>query len=123
MRHLSQKRIEAVETEVKMLLHASRDCMRNKGVDTTNTTFKVDDGYYGEAFGVMRGLAVLGYGYFGSSNLTDPEYMFCNLKWWFAELEAKVLQEENFGGSNECNHCVTKYGKDGAGRTRESLNV
>lgn len=83
-----------VEREVKMMLHAHRDCLRNKGVDTTKVRFDCRDGYYGEAFGIMRGLNLMGFGYFGSSNLdatnphenggggvgnTQPEH---NLKWW-----------------------------------------
>lgn len=114
-----------VEAEVKMLLHASRDCLRNQGNNTAKISFKVTDGYYGEAFGVLRGLMVLGYGYFGPDNLDgvehtrgggkQPEH---NLKWWFSQLTDAVLEEENFGGSNECDFCVEKYGKDGAGRRR-----
>jgi hypothetical protein len=113
-----------VEAEVKMLLHASRDCLRNQGWDTTKITFKVQDGYYGEAFGVMRGLTILGYGYFGPDNLDgikhnrggqQPEH---NFKWWFSQLTDAVLDEENYDGSNECDYCLEKYGKDGAVRRR-----
>lgn len=108
--------IKNIENEVKNLLHASRDCLRSKGVDTTQITFSVQDGYYGEAFGVMRCLQVMGVGSFGSDNTPEKR---SNLKWWFRQLEAEVLKEENFQGSNECDHCLERYGKD-AVRKRSS---
>jgi hypothetical protein len=114
-----------VEGEIKAILHASRDCLRNqKRLDTSKVSFSANDGYYGEAFGVMRGLQILGYGYFGSSNLdavveaqshyrignvTSPEQ---NLKWWFSNIEQEVLEEENFKGDHHCDHCMDKYRKD-----------
>jgi hypothetical protein len=109
----------AVETQIKSLLHASRDCLRNRGYDTTKTTFSVNDGYYGEAFGIMRCLELLNYGYFGPDNLPDSEESpKKNLKWWFHCLTREVLKEENFDRSNKCDHCLEKWGKDGAGRIR-----
>lgn len=113
-----------VEAEVKVLLHASRDCLRNQGNNTAVISFKITDGYYAEAFGVLRGLKVLGYGYFGPDNMDgvkhnrggkQPEH---NLKWWFYQIVDAVLEEENFKGTNECDFCVEHYGKDGAGRRR-----
>jgi hypothetical protein len=110
-----------VMDEVKMMLHASRDCMRNKKMDTKSISFNIgnDGGYSGEAFGVMRGLQVLGYGYFGSVNLDGiqeknggriPEH---NLKWWFCQLEHAVLEEEGFyNKTHRCEHCINKYRKD-----------
>ena len=104
---------EKVEKEVKMMLHAHRDCLRNRGIDTTSTSYDVRDGYYGEAFGVMRGLQALGYGTLrGAVNVDEPN----NLRFWFDKLAQEVLEEENYNGSNECNICLEKYGKDGAGR-------
>lgn len=112
---------QKVEEEVKMLLHASRDCLRNQKRDTTKISFSVTDGYYGEAFGVMRALQLLGYGKFSSSNLNgiedcstkiqavQPEQ---NLKWWFRQLEDKVLKEEGYGSGNQCDHCFKRWGKD-----------
>lgn len=98
-----------VSAEIKMLLHASRDCMRNQKRDTTQTSYVVSDGYFGEAFGVMRGLSLLGYGTInGPVNIDSPG----NLRYWFSNLEQEVLSEENFGGSNECDHCLEKYRKD-----------
>lgn len=105
---------ERIVSEIKMLLHASRDCARTIcSLDTTKQSFDVTDGYYGEAFGILRGLSLLGYGSFGAVNTPEEE---SNFAWWMRELEKEVLAEENFGGSNECNHCLEKYHKDGAGR-------
>lgn len=105
---ITDKQIQKVEAEVKMMLHASRDCLRNQGADTTVVPFNSNDGYYGEAFGILRGLMVLGYGYFGADNVDDPY----NLKFWFSKLEAEVLKEENFRSNHECDYCLEKYGKD-----------
>jgi transcriptional regulator with XRE-family HTH domain len=103
---------KSVEDEVAMMLHAHRDCLRNKKQDTSKIRFDCRDGYYGEALGVMRELAALGYASFGPVNV--PGY----LNYWMAQIEDRVLREENFGGSNECDHCLERYGKDGAGRKR-----
>jgi hypothetical protein len=107
-----------VSQAVRRLLHESRDCLRNTNRDTTKITFDVTDGYYAEAFGVMRGLSLMGHGDFGPDNYPHKVYDKWNLKWWFAQIAEKVLKEENFGGNNHCDYCVQKYGKDGAGRTR-----
>jgi hypothetical protein len=118
---------DTVEGEIKAILHACRDCLRNQGrLDTSKVSFSANDGYYGEAFGIMRGLQILGYGYFGSSNLsaeveaksqyrmgnvTSPEQ---NLKWWFSNLEQEVLEEEGFKSDHRCEYCLAKYRKDTA---------
>jgi hypothetical protein len=99
---------------VKGMLHASRDCMRNQGKDTARVPFDSHDGYYAEAFGIMRGLAVLHYGYLGSNNLPDQTVPHRNLKWWFNQLEEEVLKEEGFGTDHRCKYCHHKYGKDTA---------
>ena len=113
---LSTKQEEDIAEEIKSILHAGRDCLRNRDRDTTKISFDVMDVYYGEAFGLFRGLVVLGYGEFGSDNIPHSTYHRWNLKWWFAELRSEVLKEENFSGSNECDYCLKKFGKDGAGR-------
>lgn len=112
---LKSREIKEIVEEIKMLLHAHRDALRNQGHDTAIMTFDCRDGYYGEAFGVMRTLVILGYGYFGSSNLdavseNRSNFPYHNLKWWFGELEKEILQEEGFGGDNICLRCLTKYG-------------
>jgi hypothetical protein len=109
---LNEQEIQAVEAEVKMMLHASRDAMRNRGEDTRKYRFDCRDGYYGEAFGMMRLLATLNFGRLDQATNT-PETRE-NLKWWFSELEKQVLEEENFGGSGVCKHCREKYHKDDA---------
>lgn len=109
---LTEEQYARVEGEIKSLLHAHRDCLRNRGEDTSDIQFDARDGYYGEAFGVMRGLRLLGFGDWGPANVPG------NLKSWFSDLCDQVLEEENFGGSNECDHCLEKWGKDGAGRCR-----
>lgn len=107
---LTEQHIQAIEAEVKMMLHASRDAMRNRGEDTLKYRFDCRDGYYGEAFGIMRTLAVLGYGRIDGAVNTPEDRT--NLKWWFGELEREVLKEENFEGSRKCAHCMERYGKD-----------
>ena len=121
-----------IAAEAKALLHAHRDCLRNLGKDTAKIAFDVRDGYYGEAFGLMRALQILGYGYFGSSNLDahresmsgygpkneDGKYLtnitqpHQNLRWWFGVLEREVLNEEGFDKDNRCEYCLGKYRKD-----------
>jgi hypothetical protein len=106
-----------VEAEIKALLHASRDCLRNRNVDTRETRFHCTDGYYCEAFGIMRGLAILGYGYFGPVNLDavedrsgdQPEQ---NFRWWFCMIEDSVLSEEGYYSDGHCPYCFGNYGKD-----------
>lgn len=121
LKTLINKQRIAIEAEVKMMLHAHRDCLRNRFLhngakhDPKHIRFVIDDGYFGEAFGIMRTLQVLNYGFFGAVN-TPTE--FTNLRWWFAQLEQEVLREENFGGSGECDWCLNHYGKDDAGRRK-----
>lgn len=106
-----------VEGEIKSLLHAHRDTLRNLKDDTTKLSFRCNEGFYGEAFGIMRGLSILGFGYFGSCNLDGikegHEQKEQNLKWWFNELEHQVLEEEGFyNKTHRCEHCLAKYHKD-----------
>jgi len=115
---LSEKNWKSIETDVKMLLHASRDCLRNRGENTLRISFSANDSYYGEAFGMLRALVSMGYGYFGSSNLdaiterrgNDPRQ---NLKYWFdTVLTREVLEEEGFHGNHRCEYCLDRWGKD-----------
>ena len=109
---LTKQQIQTVEAEVKMLLHAARDAMRNRGIDTTQTAFVANEGFYGEAFGIMRGLQAIGFGDLDGSINTPQKRE--NLRWWFADLESQVLEEEHFGGSGKCQYCFHRYGKDDA---------
>ena len=106
---ISDKMRCAIEAEIRMMLHAHRDCLRNRKQDTTEIRFDCMDGYYGEAFGIMRALVVMGYGFFGANNLPTPG----NMKYWFDQLLDQVLTEENFGESNHCDYCLREFGKDG----------
>ena len=115
---LTLKQIDAIENEVKMLLHASRDCYRNQDRDVTKFQFDTNDAYYSECYGILRALRILGYGKFGSVNILEET---SNLSWWFGQLKDEVLREENFGGNGQCDHCLKMYGKDDAGRKREDL--
>lgn len=117
----------AFERTVKVMLHAARDTMRIRGIDTRERTFDLTVLEAGEAFGMMRTLEILGYGYFGSDNCDavvekKSDHPKHNLKWWNSELETEVLKEEGFcysrilnghkgpgDGSNECAHCMEKY--------------
>jgi hypothetical protein len=100
---------DKIIAELKMLLHASRDCLRNQKIDTTKVSYYCSDSYYAEAFGMLRCLAIMGYGDLrGAINVDYPG----NLKIWFRKIEDEVLVEENFYGNNECHHCFEKYGKD-----------
>ncbi len=151
---MPQEMIDKIAAEVKAMLHAHRDCLRNRyqaqrsrdeatiakvvaagapdggaklrealeherdRIDPRIIRFDCRDGYYGEAFGMMRTLAALGFGRFESSNLDgtrhgteQPEQ---NLKWWFGKLEDEVLVEESFDADGKCNYCSAKYGKDDA---------
>lgn len=114
-----------VAREVKHLLHASRDALRNRYMsflrdagtslqvsvpDPRITRFSCVEGYYGEAFGVLRGLALLGYGAInGATNLPEERR---NFGWWLKRLEDEVLAEEGFGGNGVCKDCMSRYGKD-----------
>jgi len=118
--------VKVVSSEVKGMLHASRDCLRNQQVDTAFTAFNAANGYYGEAFGVMRGLHLLGYGYFGAVNINGEEDRRMrgasqrehNLNWWFHQLTNEVLVEENFHRPKDhpeygrCEYCLQRYNKD-----------
>jgi len=110
--------MKKIRDEIKMLLHASRDCMRNQKRDTSKISFLCKDSYYSETFGVIRGLALAGHGYLGSSNLDaviegksdQPE---CNLRWWLGKIEEEeVLEEEGFRSDGRCEYCLKKYGID-----------
>ena len=124
MKTLNDNLLNKIRSEVKILLHASRDCMRDQGIDTLNTRFSSIDSYYSEALGILRGLVLLDYGYFGSSNLDaitelkrnltrkKPKRCEQNFKWLMWRLEEEVLQEENFYSNHRCKFCLETYGKD-----------
>lgn len=125
-KRLSKRHREKISNEVKLMLFAHRDCLWNRyqecshpqAVDPAVWRCVASEGYYGEAFGIVRGLVALGYGYFGPdtadavedgrSNL--PEH---NLKWWFNQLLKEVLDEEGFFDKTcspeKCHEMLDKY--------------
>jgi hypothetical protein len=101
-RKLTPEMVARVEAEIILMVLAERDYYKNRVEDGSLAKmperFSHDTGgYYGEAFGVMRGLVCLGYGTLnGPSNIakTDP----LNLNFWFYELVDKALAtEREFG--------------------------
>jgi hypothetical protein len=101
---------------VKRMLHAARDTMRNKGIDTTKSRFELNIVEYGEAWGVLHALALTGVGVV-SRNIGDETLLLPD---WLRSLENEVLDEEHFGSSNRCEWCLERYGKDAAGRRNQS---
>ena len=68
LKKLPDDLIEKVEGEVKAILHAHRDALRNRGMDSIRIPWDVTCGYFGEAFGIFRALHIMGYGYHGARN-------------------------------------------------------
>ena len=95
---LSEEHEQRIVADIKSLLHAHRDCLRNQRKDTSKIRMDCRDGYYGEVFGIMRALEILGYGKLGAVNTPEEK---TNLRWWLEELINEVLEEENYGGNNE----------------------
>lgn len=118
-----------IENEVFMMFAAHRDTLWNRWqfrMEMQEICLKVNpmtedlphrdhpnsirldanDGFYGEVFGIMRGLAVAGYGYLGSDTQdavqegkgTVPEQ---NFKWWLHELVNRILEETNYPNSTK----------------------
>lgn len=82
-----------------MLLLASRDCYANRKEEVAG--FKINDSYYTEAFGILRGLNIAGYGYFDADNWpADPD----NFKWWFGKLCDEALRVEALYGLKPALH-------------------
>ena len=107
-----------IEETAKGLLHASLDCLRNRGeiTPTTDIAFDPQDGYYCEVFGMMRALELQGYGLIttGYSQVAGP----ANLRAWFEALERAVLIEEHATTSKKCDYCFKHFGKDTVRRRR-----
>ena len=106
-KRLTPKQKDSVESEVKLMLAAHRDFLwgrhlgGDKKINPTEVEVAVNEGYYGEAFGVMRGVNAMGFGYFGSDNLDAFEEERSNsphdnLKWWFRQIVNQYLVEEGY---------------------------
>jgi hypothetical protein len=115
MKKISKKLKKKIEEAVKHMLHCHRDTLRNQGV-SLRWRWKVTEGFYGEAFGILRGLEVLGYGRFESCNMDGTHHGFDqpeqNLRWWFCQIEEDVLKEEGWCGDHRCEWCLEHFGKD-----------
>ncbi len=127
-RPISDEQKVALEERIKRFLHAGRDCMRNRqdtdlDYNPADVGFNIRSAYYGEAWGIAHAVVALGWGFYGAVNHNDFAGCAINVSVWMGKLEREVLAEENFGGSNKCDICVERYGKDGAGRTRESIKI
>lgn len=123
----------AVKAEIKMILHAHRDCLRNRWLgdqsraryghpprwhahDPRKVSFDATDGYYGEAFGMLRCLVLSGYGQYGPVNIHD------NVNAWFDTVKREVLAEEGFGSHGNCDHCMERYYKDDSCLAKEECS-
>jgi hypothetical protein len=103
---IPRKYVPELISQIKLLLHASRDCLRNRGKDATKIRFEAFDCYYAEAFGILRSLTIFGYAEFGYANIPGG---LCH---WFDSLANEVLEEEGFGKNNQCDYCYKHFGKD-----------
>jgi len=116
MKSMTATILKDTREAVKRMLHCHRDSLRNIGVDTLRVSFQCTEGFYGEAFGIMRCLRMLGYGDFGAVNVPGTERGFKqdeqNLSWWLHNLENEVLEEEGFRSNHECPWCRKHWGKD-----------
>jgi hypothetical protein len=87
MKTLPSKDKEAINNEVKMMLLAHLDKLINQNhipAERSQIIFDPRCGYVGEAFGIMRGLVSLRYGYYGV-NSGGEESMY-NVKWWYDQM-------------------------------------
>lgn len=82
---LSQENRSKLEERISRLLLAGLDYCANVKQDQSYW-FSPNNPYCAEAFGIIQGLEVLGYGYFGADNISE-EY---NLKSWFRSLQEEV---------------------------------
>ena len=99
---LTEKQKELVVAQVKSLIYAYRDklwSLKRIQDPKTRPLIDINDCYVAEAFGIMRGLAITSYGYFGLSNLDGCDNLEKgavrehNLKWWFDQIEKSIREE------------------------------
>lgn len=86
---LKSKELQRIEAMIKGFLFAERDRLNTLG-KKDQWHFDCTSGYYGEAFGILHALEILGYGYLGSVNVNASG----NLRHWFGILCDQVLEEE-----------------------------
>ena len=111
---LPKEKWEEIRAYVKVLLHSGRDARRNRCEDTSKFGWGTMNGDWCAAYGVLDGLAVLGY----LTRFTSvPHHEVTSIRELsprdiLSELEQEVLAEEHFDGDGRCEHCLKKYGKD-----------
>ena len=93
---LEKRDIQEIEKTVKSLLHASRDCYQNQNREVFR--FDSRDGYYSEAFGILRCLTIIPIRPYTSSIAyhigADNTPHLANIKYWFNQLQNDVLAFE-----------------------------
>ena len=106
---LTPKIMKATETIIKKLLH---ECIRVEQRKTRSIfpAFNINNPDYAHAFGILAGLEILNYGYFGPVNLDafqdeqafwnsyrfpirNITHKYQNLTYWFAEIKDSVREE------------------------------
>lgn len=93
MKNLTDKIATRAYNEIVMLLLASRDSYVTQERHVYH--FDSHDPYYCEAFGVLRGIHLMGYGYWGANNHPAERD---NLKWFFDYIcKAALNIEEGMG--------------------------
>jgi hypothetical protein len=121
---LPDEKFQEVKAEVKRCLHSCRDTMRilfhdryltdeqrNRLADPSKVRIDARLADYGQAYGLLSALCVLGYiqrspsG--GSSKVPNVQDLMY-------ECENEVLAEEGFGHDGKCPQCFSKYGRDDA---------
>lgn len=86
-KRLTEKIITDVENEVVLML---LECIRQEE-EKKSYMWNTNNAYYAEAFGIMRGMVVLNYCYFGTNN-TPAEKQ--NAKWWFDHCKSIAEKEK-----------------------------
>ena len=112
-RELPKEKWDEVRAYVKVILHAGRDTMRNRREVTNQYGWGVNNPDWCQAYGVLDGLATLGYlTRFPRVNGPNTSVQDLSPRDVLSELEKEVLAEEHFDGDGRCEHCLKKYGKD-----------
>ena len=100
-KRLTEKIITDIENEVILLL---LECIRQEE-EKKNYLWNTNNAYYAEAFGIMRGMVVLNYCYFGANNNPAEKQ---NAKWWFDHCQSIAEKEKE---ELEVKDALQKYSK------------
>lgn len=84
--------------EIEMLLkEARRWCRDVQDLDTTSVLTSANSPYYCEAFGIIRGLRLMGHGDFGAVNTNyGHDTVSFNLTRWFGDISYNVAVEDGY---------------------------